>query len=156
MAEEKKFIVDGLEIESRSGADILWKSRDFFELIYKGQSFKGEIVKRDVENKKLTLKLNHRVFEIQKKFELDALIAKLGLDKVKVKQLKELESPMPGRILSVQVKAGDHVKVGDPILSLEAMKMENILKSDGEGIVKSVAIKKEEVVDKGQLLIEFE
>jgi biotin carboxyl carrier protein len=156
MAEEKKFIVDGLEIESRSGADVLWKSRDFFELIYKGQSFKGEIVKRDIENKKLTLKLNHRVFEIQKKFELDALIAKLGLDKVKVKQLKELESPMPGRILSVQVKAGDHVKVGDPILSLEAMKMENILKSDGEGIVKSVAIKKEEVVDKGQLLIEFE
>lgn len=156
MAEEKKFIVDGLEIESRSGADILWKSRDFFELIYKGQSFKGEIVKRDIENKKLTLKLNHRVFEIQKKFELDALIAKLGLDKVKVKQLKELESPMPGRILSVQVKAGDHVKVGDQILSLEAMKMENILKSDGEGIVKSVAIKKEEVVDKGQLLIEFE
>jgi biotin carboxyl carrier protein len=156
MAEEKKFIVDGLEIESRSGADILWKSRDFFELIYKGKSFKGEIVKRDIENKKLTLKLNHRVFEIQKKFELDALIAKLGLDKVKVKQLKELESPMPGRILSVQVKAGDHVKVGDPILSLEAMKMENILKSDGEGIVKSVAIKKEEVVDKGQLLIEFE
>ena len=156
MGEEKKFIVDGLEIESRSGADILWKSRDFFELIYKGKSFKGEIVKRDIENKKLTLKLNHRVFEIQKKFELDALIAKLGLDKVKVKQLKELESPMPGRILSVQVKAGDHVKVGDPILSLEAMKMENILKSDGEGIVKSVAIKKEEVVDKGQLLIEFE
>ena len=156
MAEEKKFIVDGLEIESRSGADILWKSRDFFELIYKGQSFKGEIVKRDIENKKITLKLNHRVFEIQKKFELDALIAKLGLDKVKVKQLKELESPMPGRILSVQVKAGDHVKVGDPILSLEAMKMENLLKSDGEGIVKSVAIKKEEVVDKGQLLIEFE
>ena len=156
MAEEKKFIVDGLEIESRSGADILWKSRDFFELIYKGQSFKGEIVKRDIENKKLTLKLNHRVVEIHKKFELDALIAKLGLDKVKVKQLKELESPMPGRILSVQVKAGDHVKVGDPILSLEAMKMENILKSDGEGIVKSVAIKKEEVVDKGQLLIEFE
>lgn len=156
MAEEKKFIVDGLEIESRSGADILWKSRDFFELIYKGKSFKGEIVKRDIENKKLTLKLNHRVFEIQKKFELDALIAKLGLDKVKVKQLKELESPMPGRILSVQVKAGDHVKVGDPILSLEAMKMENILKSDGEGVVKSVAIKKEEVVDKGQLLIEFE
>ena len=91
MAEEKKFIVDGLEIESRSGADILWKSRDFFELIYKGKSFKGEIVKRDIENKKLTLKLNHRVFEIQKKFELDALIAKLGLDKVKVKQLKELE-----------------------------------------------------------------
>ena len=36
------------------------------------------------------------------------------------------------------------------------MKMENILKSDGEGVVKSIAIEKEQVVDKGQLLIEFE
>ena len=156
MAVEKKFIVDGVEIEAHSGANILWKNRDFFELTYKGQSFNGEIVKRDIENKKLTLKLNHRIFEIRKKFELDALIAKLGLDKVKVKKLKELESPMPGRILSIHVKVGDHLKVGDPILSLEAMKMENILKSDGEGVVKSVAIKKEVVVDKGQLLIEFE
>ena len=98
MAVEKKFIVDGVEIEAHSGANILWKNRDFFELTYKGQSFNGEIVKRDIENKKLTLKLNHRIFEIRKKFELDALIAKLGLDKVKVKKLKELESPMPGRI----------------------------------------------------------
>ena len=74
----------------------------------------------------------------------------------KIKKLKELSSPMPGRILNIQVQIGDHVKVGDPILSLEAMKMENILKSDGEGVVKSIAIEKEQVVDKGQLLIEFE
>ena len=156
MAEEKKFIVDGLEIESRSGADILWKSRDFFELIYKGQSFKGEIVKRDIENKKLTLKLNHRVFEIQKKFELDALIAKLGLDKVKVKQLKELESPMPGRILSVQVKAGDHVKVGDPILSLEAMKMENILRAERKGTVSKINAAPGDSLAVDEVIMEFE
>ena len=125
-------------------------------MIYQGKSFKGEILNRDIENRKLRLKLNHRVFELKKKFALDELIAELGLDKVKVKQLKEIASPMPGRILNIQVQVGDHVKVGDPILSLEAMKMENILKSDGEGVVKRVAIEKEQVVDKGQLLIEFE
>ena len=156
MAKDVNFIVDGVAIESQSGAELIWNDRDFFTISYKGQSFNGEILNRDIENQKLTLKLNHREFEIRKKFELDALIAELGLDKVKIKKLRELGSPMPGRILSIHVKAGDHIKVGDPILSLEAMKMENILKSDGEGIVKRIAIEEEQVVDKGQLLIEFE
>lgn len=156
MSENSIFVIDGIEVEAGSGAEIHWIDRDFFELIYHGISFKGEILNRDIENRKLRLKLNHRVFEIKKKFVLDALIAELGLDKVKVKKLKELSSPMPGRILNIQVQVGDHVKVGDPILSLEAMKMENILKSDGEGVVKSIAIEKDQVVDKGQLLIEFE
>ena len=156
MSENSIFVIDGIEVEAGSGAYVNWIDRDFFELIYQGKSFKGEILNRDIENRKLRLKLNHRVFELKKKFALDELIAELGLDKVKVKQLKEIASPMPGRILNIQVQVGDHVKSGDPILSLEAMKMENILKSDGEGVVKRVAIEKEQVVDKGQLLIEFE
>ena len=156
MSENSIFVIDGVEIKAGSGAEVHWIDRDFFELIYQGKSFKGEILNRDIENRKLRIKINHRVFELKKKFALDELIAELGLDKVKIKQLKEIGSPMPGRILNIQVQVGDHVKVGDPILSLEAMKMENILKSDGEGVVKRVAIEKEQVVDKGQLLIEFE
>jgi len=156
MSENSIFFIDGLEVEPGSGAEVHWTDRDFFEVIYQGKSFKGEILNRDIENRKLRLKLNHRVFELKKRFVLDDLIAELGLDKVKVKQLKEITSPMPGRILNIQVQVGDHVKVGEPILSLEAMKMENILKSDGEGVVKSVVIAKDQVVDKGELLIEFE
>ena len=156
MSENSIFFIDGVEVEPGSGAEVHWTDRDFFEVIYQGKSFKGEILNRDIENRKLRLKLNHRVFELKKSFVLDDLIAELGLDKVKVKQLKEITSPMPGRILNIQVQVGDHVKVGEPILSLEAMKMENILKSDGEGVVKSVVIAKDQVVDKGELLIEFE
>lgn len=156
MSENSIFFIDGLEVEPGSGAEVYWTDRDFFEVIYQGKSFKGEILSRDIENRKLRLKLNHRVFELKKRFVLDDLIAELGLDKVKVKQLKEITSPMPGRILNIQVQVGDHVKVGEPILSLEAMKMENILKSDGEGVVKSIVIAKDQVVDKGELLIEFE
>tara|TARA_B100001287_G_C22488929_1_gene438044 strand:- start:78 stop:548 length:471 start_codon:yes stop_codon:yes gene_type:complete len=156
MSENSIFFIDGVEVEPGSGAEVHWTDRDFFEVIYQGKSFKGEILNRDIENRKLRLKLNHRVFELKKSFVLDDLISELGLDKVKVKQLKEITSPMPGRILNIQVQVGDHVKVGEPILSLEAMKMENILKSDGEGVVKSVVIAKDQVVDKGELLIEFE
>jgi biotin carboxyl carrier protein len=80
----------------------------------------------------------------------------MGLDKKKVKKLKELSSPMPGRVLKIIVKPGDQINIGDSLLSLEAMKMENILKSDGEGIVKEIFINEEQVVDKGEVLIEFE
>lgn len=43
---------------------------------------------------------------------------------------------MPGLILDIRVQAGDAVQKGDPLMVLEAMKMENVLKAEGEGIVK--------------------
>jgi biotin carboxyl carrier protein len=63
---------------------------------------------------------------------------------------------MPGRILQIFIQPGDEIQVGDPILSLEAMKMENVLKADGIGIVKNIRIELGAVVDKGTVLIEFE
>ena len=44
MSEKSIFVVDGIEIESGSGAKITWKDRDFFELDYQGQLFLGEIL----------------------------------------------------------------------------------------------------------------
>jgi biotin carboxyl carrier protein len=63
---------------------------------------------------------------------------------------------MPGRILQLFVQVGQEVQMGDSILSLEAMKMENVLKSDGIGIVKNIHVDLGNVVDKGAVLIEFE
>jgi len=67
-----------------------------------------------------------------------------------------LEAPMPGRIVNIAVKVGDELEVGDDILSLEAMKMENVLKAEGVGKVKAIHIQQDDVVDKGAVLIEFE
>ncbi|MFM7473832.1 MAG: acetyl-CoA carboxylase biotin carboxyl carrier protein subunit, partial [Crocinitomicaceae bacterium] len=84
------------------------------------------------------------------------LISSLGLDKPKVRKLKELHSPMPGRVIQIFVSIGEEVSIGDNLLSLEAMKMENILKAEGIGKVKSIQIAGGDVVDKGAVLIEFE
>ena len=62
---------------------------------------------------------------------------------------------MPGLVIDLKVKAGDVVKAGDPLLILEAMKMENILKAAGDATVKNVTVKKGDSVEKGQVLIGF-
>ena len=148
--------IDNKETIGSEGAVLIWEDERFFSLSYNGKTFSGEILEENTESNKLKLKLNHRVFEIQKKGELDDLISAMGLDVPKVKKLKELEAPMPGRIVQVAVQIGQELNVGDDILSLEAMKMENVLKAEGVGVVKSINIQNNDVVEKGTVLIEFE
>jgi biotin carboxyl carrier protein len=154
--DNRVWIFDNKETKSSGGSVLKWDDERFFTLTYNGKEYYGEIVEEKSEDQKLVIKINHRVFEIKKKGELDDLIAALGLDVPKIKQLKELEAPMPGRIVNIAVKIGDELNVGDDILSLEAMKMENILKAEGVGKVKTILININDVVEKGAVLIEFE
>ncbi len=148
--------INGTTSNVTQGATIVWESHQFFTLEYQGKSYHGEILENNLENNRIKLKLNHAVYEVHKKGNLDDLIASLGMDKPKIKRIKELQAPMPGRILQLFVEVGQEVHMGDSILSLEAMKMENVLKSDGIGIVKNILIDLGNVVDKGAVLIEFE
>lgn len=67
-----------------------------------------------------------------------------------------LKAPMPGLVLRVQVEAGDRVEAGKGLVVLEAMKMENELKSRAAGVVRAVRVRPGEAVEKGQVLLEFE
>lgn len=151
-----KWSFDGSDTIVAEGAVIKWDDHRFFTLTYKGQKFFGELLEDQSENNFLKLKINHRVFEVHKKGELDELISAMGLDIPKVRKLKELIAPMPGRIVQVAVSIGQELEIGDEILSLEAMKMENVLKAEGVGIVKAILVNANQIVDKGAVLIEFE
>jgi biotin carboxyl carrier protein len=148
--------IDGKEVVGTEGSAIRWDDHQFFTLTYKGQKFFGELLEDKTEENYLKIKINQRVFEVKKKGELDDLISALGLDVPKVRKLKELQAPMPGRIVQVAVEVGQELNVGDELLSLEAMKMENVLKAEGVGIVKAILVESNQVVDKGTVLIEFE
>jgi biotin carboxyl carrier protein len=147
---------DGKEVVGADGAALKWDDHRFFTITYKGKKFNGEIIENASESNTLVVKINHRTFTVKKKGELDDLISAMGLDKPKVRKLKELAAPMPGRILQINVEIGQELQPGDAILSLEAMKMENILKAEGIGTVKSILVSSEQVVEKGAILIEFE
>jgi len=147
---------DGVETHSREGGVITWENDTFFTIDHHGKKFNCEIVMEDTESNLVRIKVNHRVFDVSKKGSLDALISALGMDKPKVRKLKELQAPMPGRIVNIAVKVGDELNVGDEILSLEAMKMENVLKAEGVGVVKAILAEPNQVVEKGAVIIEFE
>lgn len=63
-----------------------------------------------------------------------------------------INAPMPGTILSISVKTGDSVKKGQVLCILEAMKMENEIRSGADGIIKSVSINVSEQVSTGQAM----
>lgn len=67
-----------------------------------------------------------------------------------------IKSPLPGVILEVNVREGDKVKLGQKLMVLEAMKMENNIDSDIEGTVKSIVAQKGDSVLEGDVLIVFE
>jgi Biotin carboxyl carrier protein len=64
-----------------------------------------------------------------------------------------IKSPLPGTILEIFVKEGDKVSVGQKILMLEAMKMENNIESDKAGTVTEIKISKGSAVMEGDVLI---
>ena len=66
---------------------------------------------------------------------------------------KEIKAPIAGIVSEIFVKEGDFVKIGQKILFLSAMKMENEIVSDFEGKVKEVLVKKNQTVKEGETLI---
>ncbi|MGH9836886.1 MAG: acetyl/propionyl/methylcrotonyl-CoA carboxylase subunit alpha [Blastocatellia bacterium] len=64
-------------------------------------------------------------------------------------------SPMPGQVLKVLVEAGQKVAAGDPLIILEAMKMEHTMRAAVEGVVEAILVKQGEVVAPGQMLIQI-
>lgn len=66
-----------------------------------------------------------------------------------------LKSPLPGKILDIFVKVGDRVSIGQRVLCLEAMKMENNINSNLEGVVNAIHVQKNDSVLEGDLLVEI-
>ena len=69
---------------------------------------------------------------------------------------KEVKSPMTGKIVGVFVKPGNEVKRGQLLVVLEAMKMENQIRSHANGRIREINVCEGQSVDTGEILITFE
>ncbi len=126
-----------------------------FHLIRNHKSYRIEVLSFDKASKNFVFRINNQIVTTTLKDKMDLLLERLGMDHLTEEAVNDISAPMPGLILDVQVAAGDEVKKGDPILILEAMKMENVIKAAGDGTVKEVLVEKGNSVEKNQVLIRF-
>lgn len=127
-----------------------------FHLLSDGKSYRAEMVSADHRSKVFTIKINGSKYQVKLADAYDQMIERLGLSVVTAKAAKDVMAPMPGLVLKLMVKAGEVVSEGQPLLILEAMKMENVIKAAADGIVAKVEVSQGAAVDKGQLMIKME
>lgn len=127
-----------------------------YHILYNGKSYKAEILSNDKAAKEISLRLNGKTHTVKLQDDYDRLVKKMGLSTNVIHKISTIKAPMPGLVLNILVEPGQEVVHGEPMLILEAMKMENVIKSPGEGKVKRVVVAKGKAVDKGDVLIEME
>ena|SRR6478672_1310037 len=155
LASEKNNTILGSVNTKEFEANIIKVREGVYHLIKDNASYNLEVVKHIPDEKKLVVKINNATYTLDIKDKYDDLLHSLGLDSLASKKVNDIKAPMPGMVLNILVAEGQEVKKGDPLIVLEAMKMENILKSPTDGTVKKIAITKGVAVEKNQLLIQF-
>ncbi len=135
--------------------DIIKLSDGVFHVLYAHQSYQVELLNYDLGKRTIEILVNGHFSKVHIKNETDLVIEQLGLDQYTTRKDTALKSPMPGKVLKIMVRPGDLVREGDPLLVLEAMKMENVLKASSEQQIEKVPVKVAEPVDKGQILIRY-
>ena len=126
-----------------------------FHVLHEGRSYNAEVVSTDFATKTIVLKINGQRVELNAKDRFDLLLERLGMSDATAAKVNELKAPMPGLIVDIRVAPGQAVLKGDPLLVLEAMKMENILKAPADGTVGTIKINLRDNVQKGQVLVQF-
>lgn len=136
--------------------DAIETSSSNYHILQDNQSVKASILTSDFNTKAYTVKVNNNTYTVEINDALDQQIEALGFEIGASKKVNDIKAPMPGLILEINVEAGQEVNNNDPLLILEAMKMENVIHSPRAGVIKSVNVKQGETVDKNALLITFE
>lgn len=124
---------------------------DTISLLFKDQSYLIDVIHGDVDYEVYT-RGSYRSIQI---FNDEMLLHESLKGGSRGFSQKDLKSGMPGKIIQIKVKEGDSVQEGDPLLVMEAMKMENELRAPSEAKIKKIHVSGGDAVEKGTVLIEF-
>ncbi len=132
-----------LKSDEKYGTYILWKNRKYPVEIVRSRQNRYEILFNDISY----------TFTVETPFSLQRMKV-LNSKKGKAEQ-EFVKAPMPGKIIDVLVREGASVLRGEPVVILEAMKMQNEILSPANGTVVKVAVKPNSNVMKDDLLVEI-
>lgn len=146
---EKKIKYQGEEVEIKLHED----SKGFSYIVWKNKKYLLDVIEK--KQNRYTIMINGvwHSFTVETPISLKRkrYLEQQGDSSSSV----SIEAPMPGKIVDILVEEGGEVKEGEPIIILEAMKMQNEITSHINGIVQSISVKKNESVMKDDVLIEI-
>ena len=125
---------------------------DTISFIFKDSSYLVDVVAKGTEYTVYT----RGVFKTFKVYNEEALLHESLKACGGMGAGNELSSGMPGKIVKIFVKPGDELKEGDPILIMEAMKMENEMRASAPVKIKDILVKEGETVESGATLVTFQ
>jgi biotin carboxyl carrier protein len=132
-----------LKADEKFGTYILWKNRKYPVEIVRSRQNRYEILFNDISY----------TFTVETPFSLQRMMV-LNAQKGKV-TTEYIKAPMPGKIIDVLVREGSVVQRGEPIVILEAMKMQNEILSPVNGTVLKISAKANTNVMKDDILVEI-
>jgi len=140
-----------------------------FNFIINGNAYDVEVLGFEENIAKIEVNGTHYNVEVQKELKMTKTptLVRAEAPKPTVKESKipktitqttnmAIKAPLPGTIISVLVKPGDKVALGQKLLTMEAMKMENNVMSEKDGVVKTVLVKPGQSVAQSEVLVEIE
>lgn len=136
--------------------DAIKDSENNYHILQNNKPFKAKITSSNFNQKAYSVSVNNNTYTVQISDDLDTRIQEMGFSIGLTKHINSIKAPMPGLILDINVRIGQEINETDPLLVLEAMKMENIICSPRKGVIKSISANKGDAVEKNELLIEFE
>jgi biotin carboxyl carrier protein len=136
--------------------DIKRENEHRIHAIVNKKSYNLEVFNSEAGAKIYRVKVNGSYYEVALSDRYDALLKDLGMEGVQSAQHKDVKAPMPGLVLEIIVVPEQEVSKGDALIILEAMKMENVIKSPVSGKVRQISVNKGQAVEKNQILLEFE
>ena len=158
-----KIFVDQVEfeIEKKNGKNNIFKSGKLilhdivhlganrYSLIIDNQSYRVSFRKN---NEVTEIALNGEPYTFQVEDERQKMFKTLVTSSSSETSHVEIKAPIPGMIVKILVKEGDTVSKDHGLLVLEAMKMENVIKSPGDCEIQEICVKEKASVEKGQIL----
>jgi len=136
--------------------DAVKTTPDSWNVILDNKSFNIRLLSFDMDDKQLLLQVDEEEFFVQVNDELDDLLSKMGMSGGGNAEMEDVRAPMPGLVLNIMVEMGQEIKEGDGLIILEAMKMENVIKATGDGVIGKILVSNQDAVEKNQILIEME
>ena len=127
------------------------------ELIVKVDGKEYKVFVEETEEGKILVHCEGDVYEVETKKDVETSAIERLHKKQAIEEGKlEITAPLPGIIYDVKVKQGAHVKQGQSLFTLMAMKMENEITAPRDGKIKEIKVKKNSNVDKGDVLAVLE